>query len=122
MAGLTSVDDALASLLAGGRAHPRRVETVPVQAACGRVLAADLAALRTQPPADMSAMDGFALRAVDAPLAGTRLRVIGESAAGHPFAGEITPAAPSGSLPAPSCQRAQMRSSSRKMPRSTTMP
>ena len=91
MAGLTSVDDALASLLAGGRAHPRRVETVPVQAACGRVLATDLAALRTQPPADMSSMDGFALRAADATVTGARLRVIGESAAGHPFAGSIAP-------------------------------
>ena len=91
MSGLLPVDDALALLLAAGKAHPRRQEMVPVQQASGRVLAADLAALRTQPPADMSAMDGFALRAQDAPAAGVGLRVIGESAAGHPYAGWVGP-------------------------------
>lgn len=91
MARLLPVEEALALLLAAGDAHPRRQERVPVQQASGRVLAADLTALRTQPPADMSAMDGFALRAVDAAVPGSVLRIIGESAAGHPFAGMIGP-------------------------------
>ncbi|MCZ8183411.1 MAG: molybdopterin molybdotransferase MoeA [Beijerinckiaceae bacterium] len=89
MAGLLPVEDALALLVAAGAAHPRRQEMVPVQQASGRVLAADLTALRTQPPAAMSAMDGFALRASDGAAPGASLRIIGESAAGHPFAGTI---------------------------------
>ncbi|MCZ8187882.1 MAG: molybdopterin molybdotransferase MoeA [Beijerinckiaceae bacterium] len=91
MAGLLPVDEALALLVAAGSAHPRRMERVPVQQASGRVLAADLVALRTQPPADMSAMDGFALRSADAALPGAELRITGESAAGHPFAGQVGP-------------------------------
>ena len=50
-----------------------------------RILARDLAALRTQPPQAMSAMDGYAVRAADAARAGARLKVIGEIAAGRPF-------------------------------------
>ncbi|MCZ8374386.1 MAG: molybdopterin molybdotransferase MoeA [Beijerinckiaceae bacterium] len=91
MAGLLPVEDALALLVAAGAAHPRRQESVPVQQASGRVLAANLTALRTQPPAAMSAMDGFALRAADGAAAGAVVRIIGESAAGHPFPGTIGP-------------------------------
>ena len=68
----------------------RETETRPLEEAAGRVLAADLAARLTQPPADLSAMDGYALRAADA-RPGARLKVIGESAAGHPFAGRVGP-------------------------------
>ena len=49
----------------------------------GRVLAQDLKALRTQPPADVSAMDGYAVRADDVAAAPVRLKVIGE-VAGRP--------------------------------------
>jgi molybdopterin molybdotransferase len=59
-------------------------ETLAIEAALGRYLAEPLKALRTQPPADLSAMDGYAVRADD--LAGP-WRMVGESAAGHPFAG-----------------------------------
>src|SRR4029077_14738427 len=45
----------------------------------------DLAALRTQPPAAVSAMDGYAVRAADVATAPAGLRLIGEGAAGHPF-------------------------------------
>lgn len=88
--GMISVEDALTRVLDGARARPVMSENVPVAEACGRILASDLAAKRTQPPFDMSAMDGFAVRAVDTnpPRA---LKVIGESAAGHPFAGSIQP-------------------------------
>lgn len=86
---LLPVAEALARILTAGRAHPRTIERVPVSEANGRVLAVDLAALRTQPPADVSSMDGFALRASDAAQPGVRLAIIGESAAGHPFAGTV---------------------------------
>ncbi|WP_370674584.1 gephyrin-like molybdotransferase Glp [Pleomorphomonas sp. PLEO] len=63
-------------------------ERVPLSEAGGRVLAADLEARRTQPPVSLSSMDGYAIRAAIS----TRdvwLRVIGESAAGHGFAGAV---------------------------------
>jgi molybdopterin molybdotransferase len=60
---LLSVADALARVLES--AQPLPCETAPLTEAAGRVLCQDLAALRTQPPADMSAMDGYAVRAVD---------------------------------------------------------
>ncbi len=49
----------------------------------GACLPHDLAALRTQPPADVSAMDGYAVRAADVAQTPARLRVIGE-VAGRP--------------------------------------
>src|SRR3569623_3773504 len=70
-----------------GDVSPLPAEEVPVAEALGRYLAEPLLARRTQPAADMSAMDGYALRASER---GPR-RVIGESAAGHPFAGEVGP-------------------------------
>jgi molybdopterin molybdotransferase len=77
------VADALAAVLSG--AEPLPEEMVALDAAHHRVLAHDIAALRTQPPQAMSAMDGYAVRAVDASRAAARLRVIGEIAAGRPF-------------------------------------
>lgn len=62
---LTPLDDALASLLAQVRPLTRH-ETLPTAAARGRVLAADLVSPVDVPPADNSAMDGYALRAADA--------------------------------------------------------
>ncbi|MEJ2026727.1 MAG: hypothetical protein P8X52_04495, partial [Limibacillus sp.] len=44
---------------------PLAPETLSLAQAGGRVLAEDLASHRTQPPKDMSAMDGFAVRAQD---------------------------------------------------------
>ncbi|MCF8204347.1 MAG: molybdopterin molybdotransferase MoeA [Methylotenera sp.] len=61
---LTPLDDALATLLA--QVQPlAEVETLPTTAARGRVLAADLISPVDVPPADNSAMDGYALRAAD---------------------------------------------------------
>ena len=51
----------------------------------------DLTALRTQPPADVSAMDGYAVRASDVAKAPVHLKVIGEVAAGRPFAATVKP-------------------------------
>jgi molybdopterin molybdotransferase len=80
---LLSVAEALDRVLA--HAAPLAAEKVPLAEANGRVLAGDLKALRTQPPADVSAMDGYALRAADVASAPAHLRVIGEVAAGRPF-------------------------------------
>ena len=80
---LMPVADALAAILAG--AEPLPEEMVALDAAYHRVLARDVAALRTQPPQAMSAMDGYAVRAADAADLTARLKVIGEVAAGRPF-------------------------------------
>ncbi len=80
---LMPVPDALAAILSGSDALPE--EMVALDLAHRRVLARDLAALRTQPPQAMSAMDGYAVRAADAGQTGARLKVIGEIAAGRPF-------------------------------------
>ena len=81
---LLSVTEAQARLFA---AAPRvSIETCPLASAAGRWLAAPLIARRDQPSADLSAMDGYALRFAELP---GPLRVIGESAAGRPFADSI---------------------------------
>jgi molybdopterin molybdotransferase len=61
---------------------------VTLDEAAGRVLAADLAALRDQPPFNASAMDGYAVRAQEA-QAGARLRNVGTSRAGKRFDGVL---------------------------------
>lgn len=83
---LLTVDDARARMLA--EIAPLAAETVLLSQAIGRVLAEDVAAVRDQPPFAASAMDGWAVRSIDTP--GT-LRIAGESAAGHGFAGRVGP-------------------------------
>ena len=83
---LLSVEDAQSRLLALAPQIPH--ETVALRSAAGRWATADVIARRTQPARDLSAMDGYAVRFDD--LAGP-LRLIGESAAGHPFGGPIGP-------------------------------
>jgi len=80
---LMPVADALSAVLAG--AEPLSEEMVALDAAHHRVLSRDVAALRTQPPQAMSAMDGYAVRAADASTVAARFKVIGEVAAGRPF-------------------------------------
>lgn len=86
---LMPVADAMAAVLDGAAALPE--EWVALPDAHHRVLTRDLAALRTQPPADMSAMDGYAVRAADATTNPARLKVVGEAAAGSPYAGALKP-------------------------------
>jgi molybdopterin molybdotransferase len=85
---MLSVEEARARILSA--LAPTAAETVALPEAWGRVTAAPVVARLTQPPADVSAMDGYALRAADG-AAGARLRVIGAAPAGHPFAGEVGP-------------------------------
>ncbi len=66
-------------------AEPVDIENLPVAGACGRWLAEPVAALRSQPARDLSAMDGYAVRAGDGP----DWRLIGESAAGRAFSGSV---------------------------------
>jgi molybdopterin molybdotransferase len=84
---LISVAEALDHVLA--HAAPLPAEEAPLAEADGRVLAYGLKALRTQPPADVSAMDGYAVRAADVEKAPVRLKVVGEVPAGRPFTAKI---------------------------------
>lgn len=89
MSGLLPVAEARARILSGLKTLPP--EQVRLNEALGRTLAAPLDALRTQPPWDCSAMDGYAVRSADVAIAPARLRVVGEAAAGKAFGGEIGP-------------------------------
>jgi molybdopterin molybdotransferase len=82
------VAEARARILAG--VQPVSAEVLPLTAAAGRVLAAPLLSRVTQPPADVSAMDGYAVIAAEA-NAGRALEVIGAAPAGRPFAGGLGP-------------------------------
>ncbi|MEM8655610.1 MAG: gephyrin-like molybdotransferase Glp [Pseudomonadota bacterium] len=64
------------------------VEQVSLLQADGRVLAAPIAARRTQPPFAASSMDGYALKAVEADLH-AQFKVVGEAAAGHGWSGTV---------------------------------
>lgn len=81
---MISVEAAQAQLLDG--VAPLPAETVALAVAAGRVLAAPLAALRTQPPFAASAMDGYAIRWAD--RAGP-WRLIGTAFAGAGFDGAV---------------------------------
>ena len=87
---MITVEEALRRVLASAET-PLGEEKVALDKAYGRVLARDLKALRTQPPFANSAMDGYALRAVDTASPPATLTVIGESAAGRAFAGALGP-------------------------------
>ncbi len=81
---MIAVAEAQARLLA--LASPLPSQTLPLEQAIGRYLAEDIIAKRTQPAADLSAMDGYAIRFADLP---GPFSLVGESAAGAPFAGTI---------------------------------
>jgi molybdopterin molybdotransferase len=81
---LLPVAEAQARLLALATLLP--IETVPLVEAAGRWAASDIVARRTQPGADLSAMDGYAIRFADLP---GPWRVVGESRAGAGFDGSI---------------------------------
>jgi molybdopterin molybdotransferase len=72
------------------RAKRLDAERVPVERAAGRVLAEPATAVVDLPPFPSSAMDGFAVRAVDA-TPGSRLPVVGRIAAGRPASGPLGP-------------------------------
>jgi molybdopterin molybdotransferase len=85
---MISVSEARARIL-GGLA-PTAAEIIPLMEGSGRVTAAPVIARHSHPPADVSAMDGYAVRSADAG-AGARLTLIGAAPAGHPFSGRLGP-------------------------------
>jgi molybdopterin molybdotransferase len=64
------------------------VEDIPLEAAAGRVLAADIAADRDSPAVARSVRDGYAVRAIDLP---GELQIVGEVRAGERYAGTVGP-------------------------------
>ncbi|MGS2720019.1 molybdopterin molybdotransferase MoeA [Paraglaciecola aestuariivivens] len=66
----------------------QQTEEVELDDALGRVLAKDVKANIQVPPADNSAMDGFALNAKQV-QAGSNLELIGSALAGQPFTGQL---------------------------------
>ncbi len=78
--------DELNNLIAASLTATARVETVPLDAACGRVLAKDVISPLELPVTDVSAMDGYAFATASA----DPLTLIGESIAGRPFAGIVS--------------------------------
>lgn len=73
--------------------NPPATETVNIAenpaAALGRALGENILADRNYPPFNRSTRDGYAVRAADAPTAGVKLKLIGESRAGVPFNGAL---------------------------------
>lgn len=84
---LVPIAEALERLLDG--AAPLAGESVPLFEAVDRVLTEPVVALRTQPPFNASAMDGYAARAADVTSVPSRLSVIGMAPAGRGFDGTV---------------------------------
>lgn len=83
---MISVDEAAQRIACAFQ--PLNSEHVALTQVAGRVLAQDVVAAFDQPPAPMSAMDGYAVRASDAKLE-AELSVVGHAPAGKPFGGRI---------------------------------
>lgn len=84
---LVPVAEALERLLDG--AAPLAGENVSLFEAVDRVLAEPVVALRTQPPFNASAMDGYAVRAAEVASVPSKLSVIGMAPAGRGFDGSV---------------------------------
>jgi len=86
---MLSVDEALARVLAGVRtaaATPCAIGRAGLRHTCANVIAGT-----THPPADSSAMDGYAVRSQDVGRVPARLRVVGEAPAGGHYDGHVQP-------------------------------
>jgi molybdopterin molybdotransferase len=84
-----SLEEAFALLDA--QVGPLDVVEVPLREAVGLVLARDVVCREGFPPFSRSAMDGFAVRAVDVLAAGTRLRLAATVRAGSAAGGKLAP-------------------------------
>jgi len=84
---MISVEEAQQRLIA--IIAPLGAEQIAVSDALGRVLAEDVVARRTQPPWDVSAMDGYAVRAADVATVPARLKIVGSAPAGQAYAGTV---------------------------------
>ncbi|SEP56217.1 gephyrin-like molybdotransferase Glp [Thalassovita taeanensis] len=83
---MITVDEALSHLFSLVSTLPE--ELIPLTEAAGRVLAHEVQATRNQPPFAASAMDGYGVRADEVAL-DAKFKVIGESAAGLGFDGDV---------------------------------
>ena len=84
---LLSVDAALDRILAS--LSPTMPTRLLLTDALGQSLAEDIHAKLSLPPHDVSAMDGYAVRADDVANCPAKLIRIGEAAAGHPWTGQV---------------------------------
>jgi molybdopterin molybdotransferase len=87
---MATADQALELILQHGAKEVSPAEITPLALCEGRRLAHPVIAAVSQPPADVSAMDGYAVQYADMAM-GARLEVIGESRAGKPFIAGINP-------------------------------
>lgn len=97
-------DQAQAQLAEAAGALTRR-ETLPLAQLAGRVLAQDLQAALDLPPADNSAMDGYALRAADY-AAGRKLPLMAERIYAGLAPQPLSPGMLRACSPAASCPKA----------------
>jgi len=84
---MISVDEAREKILQ--EINSVGTEVISLNASSGRVLAEDVFSRRTQPPADMSAMDGFAVKAADIKTIPARLKIVGEVPAGGAYESHV---------------------------------
>ena len=84
---MLSVEEARTRIVSAMRTMP--AEQVALVESLGRVLAEDIVSRRTQPPTAVSAMDGYAVRAVDVAKVPATLAVIGQAPAGDAFEGKV---------------------------------
>ncbi|WP_085908132.1 molybdopterin molybdotransferase MoeA [Kiloniella majae] len=81
------VEEALQRVLAGfTELSP---ETISLHDGLGRVLAKDIKARLTQPPSDVSAMDGFAVKSSDIQTVPVTLKIRGEAPAGGSYEAQL---------------------------------
>ncbi len=85
---MISFDEAVARVC--GAARPLGTETVAIEQAAGRILASSVLARIDGPRADVSTMDGYAVRDADLRV-GAELPVIGEAFPGAPFGQALPP-------------------------------
>ena len=85
---MISVEEAFERIVAPLK--PMETEQIALDDGLGRVLSEDIVAKRSQPPKDVSAMDGYAVRAQDIQQVPQDLNVIGEAAAGSTFDQTVT--------------------------------
>ena len=75
--------------LVKAQVSPLTAESVRLEESIGRFLTEDVAADSDLPPFDRSQMDGYAVRAADVEQTPARLKIVGESAAGRGWRGEM---------------------------------
>ncbi len=85
----TPVEEAMALLKSRLTSVVGAPESVPVADACDRILASDVVALRANPPASNSAVDGYGFKGPIAEGLNVLPLMEGRAAAGVPFPGEV---------------------------------